>query len=69
MNQLWGWDGSSGLQILSFGVDEVQELLPRLLVLPKRAQHGRSNRLAVDFLHTSHHHAHVSVGVVMKDIL
>ena len=42
------------------GLDEGQELLARLGVLPEHAQHGARDGPARVFLNTPHHHAHVA---------
>lgn len=39
--------------------NEIQELLPRLLPVPKHTQHAARDRRAPDFLHSPHDHAHV----------
>ena len=44
----------------SFIRNQVQKFFPCLLIFAKNAQHGARSRLAVDLLHSSHHHAHVT---------
>lgn len=57
----WGTSGASWGPNGLLGVHQVEELLARLGVIPEHSQHGGGDRLAVDLLHTSHHHAHVPV--------
>lgn len=43
-------------------LDEGEELLAGLGVVPEDPEHGGGGRLRVDFLDASHHHTHVAVG-------
>lgn len=40
-------------------VHQIQEFLAGLRIVPEYAQHRRSHCLAVNLLHTPHHHAHM----------
>lgn len=44
------------------GVNQVQELLTGLRVVTELSKHGGGDGLTVDFLDTSHNHAHVPVN-------
>ena len=48
-----------GVRCKLLGVNEIQELFTCLGIIPEDTKHGGSHSFAVDFLNTSHDHAHV----------